>query len=81
MKVIIKDNTEDIKVTTITLARDVQDPDGYRLKMFHCPTCGNPVIQFKGRVIYMMPGGAPVSMGTVAMCSKCKNRYLFDAIL
>jgi len=70
-----------IPVTTVILGLDREDPEGYRLKMFHCIDCGNKVVQYKGHAISITPGGAPVSTGTVCMCKICKKRYLFDSVV
>lgn len=80
MQVIIKEEVHEIPVTSVWLAKDPLDPEGYRLKMFFCPNCQNPVIQYKGHIVTIVPGACPSKLPILAKCSNCKMRYLFEAL-
>jgi predicted RNA-binding Zn-ribbon protein involved in translation (DUF1610 family) len=84
MQVIIDHIVEDIQVTTVTLAHDITDPTGSRIKMFHCPVCGSPVVQYSGFVARMFPGMEPVTLPIIARCTntrRCNAKYLFRSIV
>jgi len=81
MIAIIKGIVVEIPVTSVWLQRDITDPQGYNLKMFFCPNCQNPLIQYKGNVIQIVPGEGPYKVGTVLQCKNCKSRYMFHDVL
>jgi hypothetical protein len=72
-----------IQVTSVILSHDYNDPTGANLYAFHCHRCGNVVIQYKGFVVSVLPGLAPVKLPTILRCqnSKCKQHYSFQTIV
>lgn len=83
MQVSIKDENKEIQVTTVILSHDYSDPEGKRVYMFHCPRCGNKIIQYQGFVSKIIPGQIISKLNTILMCSnnKCKQRYIFKDIV
>jgi len=81
MITIIQGVKSNVQVTTVILGLDRDDPEGYRLKMFHCPDCGEKIVQYKGHIMSITPGGSPILAGTVVMCRICKHRFLFDSVV
>jgi len=74
-----KGDVHDIDVITISI---VENYSGHFI-LFRCSICGNPVFEFRGRVVSELPGGAPVEIPIVVQCqhSNCKQRYLISTIL
>jgi hypothetical protein len=72
----------DIDLTTVVLEYDFNASDKEtNLIMWHCPVCANPVIQFGGRMVAILPGIVPSSHPPLlALCQKCKHKYLFTII-
>lgn len=84
MQVRVLGGVEDIQVTTVTLERDIHDAAGMHMKMFHCPLCGSPVMQYTGHVSRVFPGMEPVILPIIVQCSnkrRCTAKYLFRAIV
>jgi hypothetical protein len=68
----------DVDVTSVVL---VATPDN-RLKMFFCPNCQNPVVQYNGQVVQILPGAVPTDIPILVQCSNrnCRTKYLFERI-
>lgn len=81
MLVIIKDVKKEIKVTNVTLSYDIDDIAEDKLKMFFCMQCQNPVAQYQGEVLSIMPGATPVRLPIIIKCPHCKHLYRFNAII
>lgn len=78
------DGVIEMDVTTVTLGHDLNNPDNDRLKMFHCPLCGSPVLQYAGFVARLFPGMEPVVLPIIVRCTnvrRCTAKYLFRAIV
>ena len=80
MRAIIKDEVRELQITTVTLAPEYDDPKMEKVYIFHCPRCGNKLIQYKGFVASILPGMAPVSLPVILKCSnnKCNQKYAFS---
>jgi hypothetical protein len=81
MQVTIKDKTREIKVTSITLSYDIDDIKEDKLKMFFCYNCQNPVAQYQGEVLSILPGATPIRLPIIVKCPHCKHLYSFNAIV
>jgi hypothetical protein len=81
MQVTIKDQTKEIQVTSVTLSYDVNDIKGDKLKMFFCYNCQNPIAQYHGKVLSILPGRTNVPLPIYVKCSHCKNLYSINAII
>lgn len=82
MQIIIKTETYDLPVTSVYLAQDSDDHTNSKLKMFFCFQCQTPAIQYRGKVITVIPGEPIVEIGTVYKCKnqRCNMVYCFRAI-
>ena len=79
MKVKIRNVIKDIDVVTVSIVENYTND----FTMFNCPRCRNPVFQYKGRLVSIAPGYAPVEIPVVIQCSNasCRQKYLIDRIL
>lgn len=77
------------KVTTVWLSEGGKNLDN--LKMFYCPNCRTPVVQYQGDVITLVPGNAPYTPRTIIKCRgdhkvgdkwiKCNMYYSFADVV
>jgi RNase P subunit RPR2 len=81
MKVTIKNEEKNVQVTQVTLRYDNDDLKEERLKMFFCFNCQNEVIQYKGRVVRIMPFAPYVKLPVFVKCRNCKTLYSFQDIV
>ena len=83
MEIHLKDEVRELRVISVVLDRDHDDPYGYRLKMWFCPNCQNPVIQYKGEMSYVLPGDLGIAPSTYIKCSnsRCRKIYSFQSIV
>jgi predicted RNA-binding Zn-ribbon protein involved in translation (DUF1610 family) len=83
MRINIKGESKEIQVTTVILSTDYSDTKGEKTYMFHCPRCGNKIIQYQGHIAKIYPGLVPYKINTILMCSnnKCKQRYIIKDIV
>ena len=79
MKGKIKGKDVNIEVITVVLNHDKSD----NINIFHCPYCGNKMIQFKGNIAQILPGEVPMKLPTILRCSnnKCRRNYCFRDIV
>lgn len=79
MKLKIRDQVKDMDVVTVSLVENFTN----NAKMFHCPTCRNPIFQYKGRLVKILPGYTPTKIPTIHRCSNrsCGVKYLIVKIL
>lgn len=66
-------------ITTVYLSR----PENHELHIFHCPDCKNPVIQYAGEIVKIIPGMNETKLPIVVECSngRCKRKYNFITFL
>jgi len=64
---------KEIPVTTVVVDRG-DDPD--EVHMFFCNNCGQALFQHKGRIAFILPGGAPCNMPIIVECRRCKRKYM-----
>jgi hypothetical protein len=81
MKVVIRNEIRELQVTHVTLAHDLDDPEGAKLKMFFCYNCQNPIAQYQGHVCSIMPGRSAVPLPIYIKCPNCKILYSIQAIV
>ena len=62
---------EDVPVITVVLER------GEESKVFFCPTCRRSILQYKGKIAYILPGSVPCNLPLTVRCKDCKTNYLF----
>lgn len=67
----------DIPIVSVWLKVDPIDP--FRLKMFFCPNCQTPVLQYNGVVTTILPGVTPTDIPKVIECHNgaCRVKYMF----
>ena len=65
--------TKELPVTTVVVEKH-GDPDD--VHMFFCPNCGQPILQYKGRIAFILPGAAPCNMPVIVECKRCKTKYM-----
>lgn len=76
MLVLMGEKEQNLKVTSVVLEGDPNDPT--RFSLFHCPKCTNKLIQHAGHVAMILPGGTKTLLPIVVLCPKCSTRYLFN---
>lgn len=81
MQVRTHNGVTELKVTTITLEYELDDPRGMRVYMFHCPHCGWKVCQYTGTIVRMFPGMEPVTAPIIVQCQSCDHKYMFRSIV
>jgi len=80
------------KVTSVWLESERTKGGGYKLKMFNCPNCRIPVVQYQGEVIRILPGNHPYTPKTVLKCKgstkdefgvwrECNTYYSFMGVV
>jgi len=62
----VKVQDSEKKITTVWL--DPDNADNSRIKLFHCFNCRTPVLEYSGKVVSIIPGGAPISPNTQQQC-------------
>ena len=72
-----------ISVPLIDVIISVDDDNPDNLNAFFCPYCRNPqpLLQFKGKIISITPGGAPIRLPLIKRCTNCKRNYSFIMIV
>jgi len=81
MKVKIKEAIHELQVTHVTLSHDLDDIECTKMYMFFCPRCQNPLVQYQGYVVSIMPGKSPIPLPVYIKCPNCKNLYSFNALI
>jgi hypothetical protein len=79
----LADKVKNIQITTVTISHDLDDPQGTKMYIFHCTSCGSPMFQYSGFIISILPGLSPVKLPSVLRCpnSRCKHNYSFHTIV
>jgi len=95
MHVMIRNESKELFVTSVTLATDPRDIDGSEINPFYCFRCQNFIGKFQGRVLGIMPGFSPVQLPFLFTCDNqrrnfetvlnpkgtCGMTYIFQSIL
>ena len=64
------------KVTTVWLDAEVGYNGNDRKKMFFCFNCRVPLIEYRGDITQIVPGGSPYNPSTILKCKgSVKNEY------
>lgn len=84
MNVLILGQPKILKVTTVTLERDPDNP--LALYVMHCLKCAEKLVQYQGNIIRVMPGGLPqnileLSSNLIIECRRCRSRYLINNVV
>jgi hypothetical protein len=71
----------DVSVTTVVLDTNfvAGNPEG--LILWHCPIDNQPLFQYSGKQIMIIPGMVPTNVPIIVQCSKCKTKYLIVSII
>lgn len=79
MKILIRETVKDVDVVSVTILENRSD----NYKMWNCPTCKNPVFQYKGDVISITPGETLVEIPIIIQCSNsnCRQKYLLKTVV
>jgi hypothetical protein len=78
----IKGVQTDIAVTTVVLeANPLQfnSPEG--LILWHCPIDNQPLFQYSGKQVMIIPGMVPTNLPLIVQCEKCHTKYLLVSVL
>jgi hypothetical protein len=84
MRFNIKGLSTDIEVTTVVLEHNpniIQKDSPEGLILWHCPIDNQPLFQFSGRQVMIIPGMVPTKIPIIVQCSKCHTRYLVLSVL
>lgn len=81
MQVVIKEATHELQVTHVTLSYDLDDLNKDKMYMFFCFRCKNPIVQYQGSVVSIMPGKSPIPLPVYVKCINCKKLYSFNALI
>ena len=65
---------KEVKVTSVVLERN-EDPS--KILLFYCPVCTRPLIQYKGRIAFILPGEVPCNIPLLIECKRCKTNFMF----
>lgn len=77
MKIIIRSQTREILLQTVTTTQNVDNPDNTNL--FRCYRCGTGIAQIKGEVTAISAGLVPTDDAvTFYMCYRCGEHYTFQ---
>lgn len=79
MRIQLITGEREIDVTTVSIVENYED----NWKMWNCPTCKNPVFQYRGKVIQILPGFIPTEVPVLVQCgnSSCRQKYFIKTIL
>lgn len=80
MDVIILGKQKNIEVTSVIIGHDPKDPQGNIAHMFFCYNCQNPIAQYIGRVLRIIPGSTPLSLPVLLKC-RCGKVFQIEDIL
>lgn len=81
MDVIILDKKKNIKVTSVIIQNDDMDKNKEMLHMFFCYNCQNPIAQYIGNVLRIVPGSTPLSLPILLKCLRCGKVYQMEDII
>jgi RNase P subunit RPR2 len=83
MQVLLKGQVKDLQVTSVILAKDKEDKEGLKLKMFFCPNCQNPLLQYRGCIVWILPGPMPIELPVFIKCSNshCGKVYCVSSVV
>jgi uncharacterized protein with PIN domain len=80
MKFHIRGKEIEEDVTSVVLQFKAED-SLESLLLWHCPICTEPLFQFSGKMISIIPGSTPTKIPVIVDCRKCKNKYLINSIV
>lgn len=52
-----------------------------KIRMFFCPNCQAPLLQYKGKIVAIVPGFTPSPLPMIRKCDGCKMKYSFNGIV
>lgn len=81
MDVLVLDKRKQIDVTSVIISSDPKDKLGEVLHMFFCYNCQNPIAQYIGKVLRIVPGSTPLSLPVLLKCLRCGKVYQIEDIL
>lgn len=84
MRFRIKGKIADLDVTTVVLEYNpniIQKDMPEGLMLWHCPIDNQPLFQYSGKQVMIIPGRVPTKLPVIAQCSKCKTKYLIVSII
>lgn len=80
MQITVRGEVKFVPVTSVVLTRSLDDIDDNRFRMFHCPVCTAPIVQYKGHLGYILPDNVPSEFPVLHRCPKCKENYNFQGV-
>ena len=84
MRFKIQGKSIDLEVTTIVLEYNpniIQNDSPEGLILWHCPIDNQPLFQYSGRQVMIIPGMVPTRLPVIKECPKCKTKYLVVSII
>lgn len=82
MKFTIRGVKSEIDVTSVVLEYDERLADELdNLILWHCPICNQPLFQYSGSMIAILPGMTPTKVPILVNCDKCKKKYMINSIV
>lgn len=74
----------DVNVTTVVLEANqniIQKDSPEGLLMWHCPIDNQPLFQYSGRQVMIVPGMVPTPLPILHECQKCRTKYLIISMI
>ena len=84
MKFQIRGQSVDVDLTSVILEYNPILDENETLEsliLWHCPICNQPLFQYSGKVIMIVPGKTPTKIPVIVNCEKCHHKYLINSIL
>lgn len=81
MDVIILNTKRNIDVTSVIISSDKKDKENNIVHMFFCYNCQNPIAQYVGKILRIIPGSTPLSLPILLKCLRCGIVYQIEDIL
>ena len=71
-----------MKRKTISVFLEKHD-DGDQIHIFYCPSCRNPILQYQGETVLILPGLSPTKLPLLVKCKNknCERVYNFEAFV
>jgi len=77
----IRNIPTEIDVTSVILSYNTREADFNNLILWHCPICNQPLFQYTGKVLMIVPGMTPATSPPILIaCARCKHKYLVNSI-
>ncbi len=81
MKFQIQGKIADLTVTTVVLEYTPTKDNPEGLILWHCPIDNQPLFQYSGRQVMIIPGMVETKLPLIHQCPRCKTKYLIVSVI